>query len=90
MNVNDSQGESRSLTHRPAIARRQLHASVGAIVVVALIAVLAAVSLREGASNANQTAAHAPRMPTIVKAAVREKPSQRMQATDQTRSDRGS
>lgn len=79
---------SRSLTHRSTVARRQLHVSLGAVVVIALVAVAAAVGLR-GSPTTDQTAAHVAKTPTIVKAGVRQLPSQRMQATDQGKTGRG-
>lgn len=89
MLVASNEEKSRSLTQRPAVARRQLHASIGAIVVIALVAVAAAVSLR-GSPPDGQVAANAQKKPIIVKTVVRQTPSQRLQATDQAHNGRGS
>lgn len=89
MFATNEEDESRRLTHRPAVARRQLHASIGAVVVIALVALAAAVSLRTLPAP-DQAATNATKASKIVKAAVRQTPSQRMQATDQSKGDRGS
>ena len=81
-------GEGQNLTYRPTVARRQLQASLGAIVVIALVAMAATVSLR-GSSSSGQTALNAPNRAPIVKTTARETPSKRMQATDQAKSGRG-
>lgn len=89
MFVTNNEETSRSLTQRPTVARRQLHASIGALVVIALIALAAAVSLR-GSPPDSQTADNAQKKPPIVKTVIRQSPSQRLQATDQAHNGRGS
>lgn len=75
---------------RPSVARRQLETSIGAVVVIALVAVGSAFSMRANPGAANDQIAKAVTAPIVVKAAVRSVPSQRMQAIDQTRLDRRS
>lgn len=74
----------------PAVARRQLHMSIGAVAVIAMVAIGTAVGMRSAVPTAGETAARATNAQVIVRAAVREVPSERMQATDQTRPDRRS
>ena len=85
MRERDDIGSSYSLTQRSVVARRQLHASIGAVVAIALIAIAAVLTVRVSSTPGQVVASDPSHRP--VKAVVREVPSQRMQAKDQTKTD---
>lgn len=91
MFTNSAKGEVfYAAASRPSVAKRQLEMSIGAVAVIAMVAVGAAFSARSNATVGNDQVAHATPAPVVVKAAVRMVPSERLQATDQTRLDRRS
>lgn len=83
-------GFNYSAMSAPSVAKRQLQMSIGAIVIMAVAASGIAFSIRGGAPTANDQVATMMTAPIVVKAAVRSVPSERMQATDQTKVDRRS
>lgn len=89
MSEKHDSGSNYDLTQRSAVARRQLHASIGALLAIAVLATATALSVRVSTAPAGLATADNQRHRPVM-APVRQAPSQRMQATDQAKSDRGS